>query len=214
MGAVLRIDHAGDLINAYAQAFREKLIFRNFQHDYPQHLVRSAINTDANQVNVQAILINNNIDYISGAGHGTHGEFIGENNLPIWDISTSLNLLGGKIVHLLACKSGGSLGPDMTDGGVTAFWGYTAEFVFGVKDSSPPSLEDDDVAQVFFEMDCTIDKGILTGRTSAEVYDSISDFVAHHWPKLSFANQGLLLSNFIYLACPAPKWGDPNTLML
>jgi len=151
MGAVLRIDHAGDLINAYAQVFREKLIFRNFHHDYPQHLVCPAINSDANQANVQAILINNTIGYISGAGHGTHGEFIGENNLPIWDISTSLNLLGGKIVHLLACKSGGLLGPDMTDvGGVTAFWGYTAEFVFNTMDS-PLSLEDDNVAQVFLK---------------------------------------------------------------
>ncbi len=207
MGCVLRIDHDIDLANRYVQSFRAKLVFRNFQQDFPKHSVLEALNANATQKNVESILRTKQIDYISGAGHGRYEMFTGHDGNPIWDVSQNLADLKQKVVHLLSCETGAVLGRAIVFHGATAFWGYTVNFAFSHK-SNPPSLEDDDLAEAFLKMDTIIDRGILSGKRSDDIYTSMSKYVAQVAPQLTALDRGLLLDNFNHLACPVVTWGN------
>jgi hypothetical protein len=208
MGEVLRIDHGGDLVNRYAQSFRIKFIFGNFRAQYPQHMLLEAINGKANQQDISLLLSGNaSIQYISGAGHGRYEAFIGENGSAIWHSGQNLNLLRDKTIHLLACESGAVLGRTIVQNGGIAFWGYTVSFVMSHM-STPRSLEEDTVAEVFLRMDVIIDRGVLSGKNGKEIYDSIENYMAYMLPRLTSLDRGLLISNFVHLACPVINWGD------
>jgi hypothetical protein len=212
MATVMRIDHDSDLTNQYAQAFRVKHVFAQFNGQYPQHVVVEAIDGAAIQTNVESILRQNTINYISGAGHGAYHTFIGSDSNPIWDASQDLSLLAGKVVHLLACETGAVLGRAIVEQGATAFWGYTVSFVFK-HDTNPPTLDSDVLAEAFLKMDTIIDRGILAGKNSQDIYDSIERYVAQVWIGLAPLDRGLLLSNFVHLACPVVDWGDEAAVL-
>jgi len=203
----MRVDHDGDLTNQYVQAFRNKHVFDNFGSQYPQHLIEVAVNADAVSQSVNAMLQQNSIDYVSAAGHGTYDTFIGRDGSPIWDYSQNLGLFSGKIVHLLACQTGALLGREIIQQGAKAFWGYTVNFVFK-HSAQPTSLDKDNVAEVFIKMDIIIDRGVLAGKNAADIYDSIERYMAKVLLSLPALDRGLLLSNFVHLACPAIDWGD------
>jgi hypothetical protein len=215
MSTVMRIDHDSDLTNRYAQAFRNKHVFAHFATQYAQHSLVTATDSDATEQHVASVLSQNSVDYISGAGHGTYYTFIGSDDNPIWDAdqnSGALTHLKGKIVHLLACETGAVLGRSIASEGARAFWGYTVSFAFAHFDK-PPSLEDDALAEVFLKMDMIIDRGILAGRNGTDIYDSIERYVAQVVLSLTALHRGLLLSNFVHLACPVIDWGDETAVV-
>jgi hypothetical protein len=209
MAAVLRIDHCSDLVNQYAQVFRTKHIFQDFQKQYVQHVAYNSIDIEANQSEVERKLLNNSIQYISGSGHGRYELFLGNDGNPIWQDGQDFTVLKGKIIHLLSCQTGAVLGRSMVSHGAQAFWGYNVSFVF-VHTDSPASLENDSLAEAFLRMDIIIDKGILAGKLGHEIYRSITQYVANVAPQLNAIHRGLLLSNYIHLACPAITWGDQD----
>jgi hypothetical protein len=210
MASMLRVDHDGDLINQYAQAFRVKHLFRAFPTQYGQHSLYEAIDGNVTQQNVDSLLQNNTIDYVSGSGHGKYNMFIGGDGNAIWETGAqNVDLLKGKIVHLLACDAGASLGKEAIQRGAITFWGYTASFLFAHQ-ASPPSLEDDSVAEIFLKMDIIIDRGVLAGANGNEIYESITRYVVQLIPSLTAFDRSLLLSNYYNLASPAVTWGDPT----
>jgi len=123
MAVVLRIDHDGDLTNRYVQVFREKHIFRNFARDHSSHSLHTAINADANEGFVTALLTQHQVDFVSGAGHGAYESFTGQGGKSIWTAGQNLNLLSGKFIHLLSCQTGAVLGRTAVREGAKAFWG-------------------------------------------------------------------------------------------
>lgn len=214
MGLVLRIDHSSDRDTAYAQAFRVKLVFANFATKYRNDTVVEAINQDAKRDEVDACLMTRSVAFVSAAGHGKTRTFLGENGINIWtDASQNLDLLKGKIIHLLACDSGGVLGRAITLAGAKAFWGYSGHFVFNTDGDAPSSLKDDTRAEVFFKMDALIDEGILSRLNATDIYRSVWDYVVKEYPQLSRKeDRAALLFNFVHLVCPA-GWGDPTAKM-
>ena len=207
MGGVLRIDHSVDIVNRYAQIFRVKLLFQDFQNTYAQHITYETINADANQNQVDNTLTNNMVQYISGSGHDKYEMFLGSDGNPIWHEGQDFDLLKGKVIHLLSCQTGAVLGRAMVVHGATAFWGYNVSFAF-VHQAPPTTLENDKLAEAFLRMDIIIDRGILAGKNGEEIYRSITQYVANIAPRLRAIHRGLLLSNYIHLACPVITWGD------
>jgi hypothetical protein len=218
MGTVMRIDHNGDLTNSYVQAFRDKHIFGNFATQYTGHVLREKIDADAIEALVSAELKQYPVDYVTAAGHGRYEVFLGVDHKAIWSTrvvwdvnsaSVNLTLLSDKIVHLLACESGAMLGRAIVQEGAKAFWGYNVNFVF-VHSTNPPSLMEDELAEVFLNMDIVIDRGILKSIVAMDIYDSIERYIAT--ALTNFRNEplyrGYLLSNFVHLACPMVTWGD------
>ena len=209
MGAVLQIDHKSDIANAYCQAFREKLVFRNFT--FPHALIK-ATDHAAERQNVEAILKGATVDYISASGHGEFGQLFGEDGVPIWEADPiaqpALQPLAGKIVHLLSCGTGSYLGPTMIDFGAACFWGYAAEFSFSREEFGPP--ENDAIAELFFEMDAIIDRGILNGNPAQVIYNDVSIYMINTAAKLvDPIDRSIFLDNYMVIVCPVVSSGDP-----
>jgi len=211
MGTVLRVDHGSDLINQYAQTFREKFVFRDFYRNFPNHRIISVLNGSATKYNINVALNIHRVDFISASGHGDYDAFTGHDGKPIWHATEPMGPFKNKIVHLLACDAGAMLGRSIVEGGGLAFWGYTVNFTFR-HFRNPPSLDGDTLAEVFLKMDAIIDRGVLVGKNSREIFSSVSNYVAYMLQQsTSFTDpidRGLLLSNFVHLACPSMWWGD------
>jgi hypothetical protein len=213
---VLQIDHNADVANAYCQAFREKLVFRNFNATFAPHQLTKAVNNNAACVYVDNIIARSAFTYISAAGHGEYDQLLGEDGVPIWEshpitgATPSMQFLSGKIIHLLSCDTGSYLGHMMVDSGVTCFWGYNTIFLWP---RSPRSqidrIEDDQISEPFFEMDAIIDRGILQGDSSQTIYKNICTYVRNTVVKIPSRHRLMFLDNFMILACPALHWGNP-----
>jgi hypothetical protein len=210
---VLGIDPAWDIVTRYGHEFRSQFVFINFSTDWPQHTLQRLIGEHAAQPYVDAHLTNHHsnnrpIRYITGMGHGVYNTFAGYENRPIWSASQQLAQLRGTLVHLLSCQTGALLGRSMVQQGVEAFWGYTVNFSFYHTNPPPAHLEQDTIAERFLRMDCIIDRGILSGRTADQIYDSITRYCAEVYPQLPQHQRAVLLDNYLHLVCPATTWGS------
>jgi hypothetical protein len=214
MSDVLFIDADWDEVTQYGIAFRERFVFKNFASEWSTYSSHNLLRgTQAIQPDVDAYINSNNVKYISGMGHGAYDTFTGYENKPIWSASQDLSFLQGTLVHLLSCQTGALLGVSMVKQGVLVFWGYTVNFAFFHQSSPPPDLSDDKVAEVFLRMDCIIDRGILSKRTTAEIYESITTYVAQTYPQLQPHQQGVLLDNYVHLVGPMAYYGDANSTL-
>lgn len=215
MPEVLAIDANWDTVTQYGRAFREHFIFNNFGTEWPAYKIHHIVGKDAIQPGVDTFIHSNEINYLTGMGHGLYDIFTGYQNSPIWDADQDLTHLKGLIIHLLSCQTGALLGRSMVKQGILAFWGYTVNFGFYRKSTPPPKLTDDGSAEIFLKMDCIIDRGILSNKNANEIYDSITDYVAQVYPKLKNKPlyQALLLDNYVHLVCPATTWGDANATL-
>lgn len=210
MADVLRIDASDGSVTPYASAFRDKFVFGSFGTEFPQHRLVALVGDNAVAAPVVAELTHTRAGYVTGIGHGVYSSFIGTDGHAIWNPGSDLSALSGGLVHLLSCQTGASLGVRMVAAGARAFWGYSVDFQFLFRVDRPADLADDSVAEVYFRMDVIIDRGVLTGKTAREIYNSVTDYVAKVLPQLPPTQQVLLLSNYAHLVWPGLSWGDPD----
>jgi hypothetical protein len=215
MSDVLIVDAAWDRVTHYGRAFREKFVLRDFKKEWPAYSIHELVGPDAIRSKVNAFVNQNRVRYISGMGHGLYDSFTGFHNQPIWNSNDSLSHLAGTIVHLLSCQTGAVLGRSMIKDGVVAFWGYTVNFAFYRNRTSPTDLTTDSLAEIYFKMDCIIDRGILSQKPADAIYDSVTAYVAAVLPQLKSKKleQALLLDNYVHLVCPATIWGQVNATL-
>jgi hypothetical protein len=62
-------------------------------------------------------------------------------------------------------------------------------------------------------MDTIIDRGILHGLPATDICAAIERYVAQVLLKLPPLDRGLLLSNFLHLACPVIDRGDEGACL-
>jgi len=67
-------------------------------------------------------------DWIWGLGHGLEDKFTVENYEVLWTTERGLELVTGRGVCLLSCKTGARLGKKMIEAGASFFVGYHEEF--------------------------------------------------------------------------------------
>lgn len=150
------------------------------------------------------------IAYITGAGHGTYTTYTGDWNLPIFQVGNyQPEESDGKIVHLLSCQTADKLGPDFVIHGCRAYFGYKALFTF-----------DPDYADVFLECDSEIDRAFADGLTAEEVYDRVEERYKQRIRELDnegkFDIASMLEENLSYLCAPSvdSRWGDTQARIL
>ncbi len=148
------------------------------------------------------------VQYITGVGHGSHDTYTGDYLEPIFQVGHyEAEEVRGKIVHLISCQAGRELGPDFVKHGCLAFFGYDENFSF-------PSNEKQ---KWFFECDSEIDKGFARGLTAQQVYDRTialyNEIIEAFDAEDDLDNAALLETNRDHLRCPSSggkKWGDTS----
>jgi len=204
---ILFLDANWEVITRYCFAFRMAFVIAPLDNE-ASHVVRHITGPQMVQPEVDVIVREHKFDYISGSGHGHYSIFRGYNDKEIWSAASDLSHLSDKIIHLLSCNTGASLGRSMVAQGCRAFWGYTETFLFLHKDNFSGNLEDDEIAADALRMDCLIDSEILSGNPAAVVYKSVEDYVRSVLPKLPSYRRSAVISNYRHLVCPMTVWGD------
>jgi hypothetical protein len=97
---------------------------------------------------------------ITGMGHGQYNTFSGYRGEVILEVgSYHPSEVKNKIVHLLSCKTGTQLGPDIVARGAKAFFGYSEDFIFDVK-----------YQDTFFNCALEVDRALADGLDAASVH--------------------------------------------
>src|SRR5206468_12894044 len=111
-----------------------------------------------------------NVHYISGLGHGSYDSFTGDFYDPVFSVGNySSEECAGKIVHFLSCETARTLGPDFAGHGCLAYFGYDENFSF-----------QPDTADVFFDCDAEIDRGVADGLTVERVIQRVRALFDKH----------------------------------
>jgi len=70
-------------------------------------------------------------DIIIGCGHGDTDAFTGQNEVVILEVGKyNPREVSNKVIKLLSCETGVTLGPDLVENGATAFIGYVDDYVW------------------------------------------------------------------------------------
>ncbi len=70
-------------------------------------------------------------DIIIGTGHGSKTSFTGQNESVILEVGKyNSREVRGKVIKLISCQTGVSLGPDLIKNGAQAFLGYEEDYVW------------------------------------------------------------------------------------
>ncbi|HJQ23830.1 MAG TPA: hypothetical protein VKA60_07920 [Blastocatellia bacterium] len=150
------------------------------------------------------------IVYITGIGHGAYDSFTGDFYEVIFSVGNySQEESQKKIVHFISCETARDLGPDFVAHGCIAYFGYDENFTFQL-----------DIADIFFECDSEIDRGLASGLTAAEVHERVVALFNQHINALR-ANGDLYKAATLefdrdHLRSPVsgPQWGDPQARLV
>jgi hypothetical protein len=200
---ILEIDSNTDTPTQYVSSFR-------IQKLYPT-LAQSGLTVVGRQGSLasRAYVANDasqsGVVFITASGHGLANCFLGQYDT-IWQVGEYTPAeVAGKVIHLLACNTALTLGPDMVRNGATAFFGYDAEFLFT-----------DETVDTFCDCACEIDRAlcegvsanVAMGRAAAKFNAAI---MAYKSGGPSYA-AAMLATNLAHLKSPKddPMWGDPN----
>ena len=108
--------------------------------------------------------------YVCGVGHGDEETFTGQNYNIIYTTThpESLELLRGRMVHLLSCEVGKHLGKVMVEEhGAVFFVGYSDVYIFVISEFP------NHYAEPFFNCDACFDKNMFNGLTSGESFKAM-----------------------------------------
>ncbi len=108
-----------------------------------------------------ASLLASGATFLTASAHGLPDRILGRTEPLLQVQHYAPTLVSGKIIHLLACESGDSLGPDLVQNGCRTFFGYRRPFVFPL-----------DRPAEFLNCDSVIDQELANGATADEAYRS------------------------------------------
>jgi hypothetical protein len=111
-------------------------------------------------------------DIIIGVGHGSQTSFTGQNEALILEIGKyNPREIKGKVIKLLSCQTGVSLGPDLVKNGAKAFMGYRDDYVWVMdSDFASKPWEDEMAAACLMPVVDGLNT-LLDGKTAKESLD-------------------------------------------
>ena len=165
---------------AYGQYWLQHVVWSLRVRDLPTVDLR---NHDAVRPTFEEAVRNENPSVVVGAGHGLStlysGQFLGPGYSLLLarpgtpeekpDLHIDLDNAGimrGRVVYLLSCLAGKSLGPYIVERGGRAFAGFSEEFVWTVSSPRLPGV--DDLARSFGRLATAFPKALASGRTVGE----------------------------------------------
>jgi len=112
-------------------------------------------------------------DIIIGMGHGDIDAFTGQNEAIILAIGKyNPNEVEGKVIKLLSCQTGVSLGPDLVRNGAASFQGYTDDYVWVCDADLASTPWSDEMAATCLMPVVNSINALLDGKTSKEAFDT------------------------------------------
>lgn len=213
MPFVLGVDADWEIRTFYARAFRERLVYSHGILGPGGYGVIRYAGPNAKQDSVTKAARGNPVEFITGSGHGSSAIFGGYNDEVIWDAaSVSPADVSGRIVHLLACESGITLGPAMINAGARGFWGYGGMFDFYFADPPLADPSTDPIAEPFFVLDAIIDWGVLARADVSRIRGAVQDFVAQVYPQL-LADAPVAAATLLDDYARLRFFGDPSAVL-
>jgi len=111
-------------------------------------------------------------DIIIGVGHGDADSFTGQNEAVILEIGKyNPREVKGKVIKLLSCQTGVSLGPDLIKNGADAFLGYKDDYVWVMDADLASTPWADDLAGTCLLPVIDGLNALLDGKTAREAFD-------------------------------------------
>ncbi len=111
-------------------------------------------------------------DIIIGAGHGSETSFCGQNESVILEIGKyNPREVRGKVIKLISCQTGVSLGPDLIKNGARAFLGYKDDYVWVMDADLASTPWADEMAGTCLMPVVDGLNALLDGKTAEESFD-------------------------------------------
>lgn len=117
-------------------------------------------------------------------GHGGSDCVAGHNDEVIVKVGDNEEILKGKIVYALACKSALLLGPKSVEAGSLAFVGYLKDFIFLNDDSKIAHPENDEIASFFLAPSNRLSISLIKGNTVTEASKKSKKFFSDNIKKM------------------------------
>ena len=161
----------------------------------------------ANKKELTSIIIKTKPDLVILNGHGDSDLITGQNDEVLIKVGENEELLAGKIVYALSCKTARSLGPKSVAKGTKCYIGYKEDFVFFYNNSyfTRPLL--DPWAGLFLEPSNQLAISLIKEHTVQEACEKIKDIYLKNIQELIVNKSSdnflipSLLWNMQYLTC-------------
>lgn len=199
---VLAVDTKSDDLTQACFDAREMIVYPHFDD---RSLVTSRLIGPAATSAAVVAALTPTVTFLTASGHGLPDRLLGQTGIVLQVGAYPPAVVRQKIVHLLACHCGESLGPDLVANGCRAFLGYREQFLF-------PAASPRD----FLECDGAIDRALANGMTAADAFALAIKAFNRKIDELTREGKAFRASlarhNRNCLVGPSldPKWGDPG----
>lgn len=155
----------------------------------------------ANRKNVEDIIKKIPLNFLIFNGHGSDNEICGHNNEVLIKTGENVDLLKGKIVYSIACRSAEGLGREAEKEGVDAFIGYQRDFIIFTDTSKSATPLRDEFVRPFLESSNKIGISLVKGFTAKEAFwesqKSFEKWILYHF-KSELAESPFILSGLLW----------------
>ena len=112
-------------------------------------------------------------DIIIGMGHGSTTSFTGQNESVILEVGKyKTKEISGKLIKLLSCQSGVTLGPELVTNGALAFIGYKDDYVWVMDSEMAATPWADEMAAACLLPVVDGLNALLDGKTAGEAFET------------------------------------------
>ncbi|NQU83095.1 MAG: hypothetical protein HQ536_00125 [Parcubacteria group bacterium] len=117
-------------------------------------------------------------------GHGSSDCITGHDNKDLIRVGDNEELLDGKMIYTVSCKSAMQLGPKSIKAGALSYIGYIEDFVFFYDYSKLAHPLEDKIAKLFLEPSNQVAISLIKGNTAGEASRRSKEFSKRNIQKL------------------------------
>jgi len=129
----------------------------------------------ANRQALEAVIREQSPDFIFLNGHGDYDKVCGQNNECLVGADDNEEILSGKVVYALSCRSAGILGKKAVEKGALSYIGYTEDFIFLYDGKQKSFPLQDKIAELFLSPSNQVVFSLLGGCSGREASQNSKD---------------------------------------
>ncbi len=122
----------------------------------------------ANRLTLETTLQEYSPEFVFLNGHGDYDKVCGQDNECLISANNNENILSGRTVYALSCRSAEILGKTAVAKGALAYIGYTEDFIFLYDEQQKQSPLQDKIAQLFLGPSNQVVLSLINGLSAQE----------------------------------------------
>ncbi len=126
----------------------------------------------ANRQELETVVREQSPDFVFLNGHGDYDKVCGQDNECLIEADDNAEILSGKIVYALSCRSADTLGKRAVEKGALAYIGYIEDFIFLFDEKQKDFPLQDKIAQLFLEPSNQVAFSLLAGSSAKEASEN------------------------------------------